>query len=125
MGIFSYTLKNTFAGKFRIDLNKTNKLLKMLKRIWMPFLALAIVSCSSEITENNDVQNTTTKDTGFVLKFSDPTKMTVRDLALTHCQIMKEMSAINKAEEAAGRELDENILADMANITNPEEAEAI
>lgn len=125
MGIFSYTFENTFVGKFRIGLNKTNKLLKMLKRIWMPFLALAIVSCSSEMSETNDAQNTNGKEPGFVLKYSDPTKMTARDFALAHCLLVKELTLIGQDEDTAGHELEDDLVAELELAKNDEEVKSI
>jgi hypothetical protein len=93
----------------------------MLKKIWMPFLALAIVSCSSDDNNEIEMQNSTKT----VLAHKEAT-MTVKDWASVHVLSYLKCTTILSAEIENGYKFDSNkILPLIANAKDVKEVEAI
>ncbi|QYJ67225.1 hypothetical protein [Flavobacterium litorale] len=90
----------------------------MLKRIWMPFIALVFVGCSSDLNESetNTNQSISLKSNG---------QMTIDDFAYNHCIISKAIVAVWEDEANAGRFINEVALQEIGNAKSEIEFENI
>ncbi|GGB66817.1 hypothetical protein GCM10007424_03510 [Flavobacterium suaedae] len=87
----------------------------MLKRIWMPLMALVIFGCSSDNDSTEIKKQAFTKSDDF----------TIKDFAYTHCVLTKDIMDVWTNEVESGREIKEEVIYQIQSAKTESEIKSI